>query len=133
MNTKSMHSFVDLCVASWIMWLIGGEGETSPPARKGHLTMGRRLAVMLFASLLPLLLSGTAEAHANLVRSDPPAGALLQVAPKALVLEFSEELDPSFSRVQLHNSKNQIVNPGPGVIDPASPLIMRLELGDLPK
>src|SRR5215216_6534463 len=95
--------------------------------------MSRRLAVFLFASVLALLLSGVAEAHADLVRSDPPAGALLQAAPTALVLEFSEDLDPSFSRVQLYNSKNQIVNPGPGAIDPASPLIMRLALGDLPK
>jgi copper transport protein len=67
------------------------------------------------------------------VRSEPPAGALLDAAPKELVLEFSEELDPGFSRVQLYNSKNQVINAGPGVIDPAAPTIMRLALGELPK
>jgi len=95
--------------------------------------MGKRLSSILCGLLLTLLITRPADAHANLVSSDPPAGALLQAAPKALVLEFSEELDPSFSRVQLYNSKNQIVNPGPGVVDPAFPLIMRLALGDLPK
>jgi copper transport protein len=96
--------------------------------------MGRRIIISLCcALLLALLLSTAAEAHADLVRSTPPAGALLQAAPKELVLEFSEELDPSFSRVQLHDSKNQIVNAGPGTIDPANPLIMRLELQDLPR
>ena len=50
-----------------------------------------------------------------------------------LVLEFSEDLDPSFSQVQLFNSKNQVVNAGPGAIDPAAPLMLRLALGDLPK
>jgi copper transport protein len=76
---------------------------------------------------------GRADAHANLVRSQPAAGALLQTAPKELVLEFSEELDPSFSRVQLVNSTSHVINAGPGVIDPGSPRIMRLTLQDLPK
>src|SRR5437867_2628568 len=94
----------------------------------------KRCAIpLLCAILLALLLVGPAEAHANLVRSEPPAGALLQTAPKELVLEFSEELDPSFSRVQLADSKNQIINSGPGVIDPANPRIMRLALQELPK
>jgi len=95
--------------------------------------MGKRLSFILCGLLLALLITRPVDAHANLVKSDPSAGALLQTAPKAIVLEFSEELDPSFSRVQLYNSQNQIVNPGPGVVDPASPLIMRLALGDLPK
>jgi copper transport protein len=95
--------------------------------------MGRRFISVCCAALLALLLVAPVAAHANLVRSEPPAGALLQTAPKELVLEFSEELDPSFSRVQLHDSKNQIVNAGPGVIDPSNPRIMRLALQDLPK
>jgi copper transport protein len=95
--------------------------------------MGKRFVPILYGLVLALLITRPADAHANLVSSKPPAGALLQTAPKELVLEFSEELDPSFSRVQLYNSKNQIVNPGPGIIDPRSPLIMRLALGDLPK
>jgi methionine-rich copper-binding protein CopC len=95
--------------------------------------MGKRFVPILCGLLLALLIAHSADAHANLVKSDPPAGALLQAAPKQVVLEFSEELDPSFSRVQLYNSKNQVVNPGPGVIDPATPTVMRLALGDLPK
>ena len=94
--------------------------------------MGRRLPYMLGGLLLALLITRPVDAHANLVKSEPPAGALLQTAPKELVLEFSEELDPSFSRVQLYNGKNQVVNAGPGVIDAATPTIMRLALGKLP-
>jgi methionine-rich copper-binding protein CopC len=95
--------------------------------------MGKRFIPVLYGLVLALLIARPVEAHANLVKSDPPAGALLQVVPKEVVLEFSEELDPTFSRVQLYNSKNQVVNPGPGVIDPATPTMMRLALGDLPK
>jgi len=94
--------------------------------------MRRWTLPLLFNILLTLMLVGTAQAHANLVISVPPAGALLQTAPKKLVLEFSEELDPSFSQVQLSNSKNQIAHLGPGTIDPAA-RIMRFALPDLPK
>jgi copper transport protein len=95
--------------------------------------MGKRLVPLVFGLVLALLLARPVSAHANLVKSDPPAGALLQAAPKEIVLEFSEALDPSFSRVQLYNSKNQVVNPGPGTIGLAASTIMRLTLGDLPK
>ena len=94
--------------------------------------MGKRFIPLLCGLLLVLLIARPVDAHANLVKSDPPAGALLQTAPKEMVLEFSEELDPSFSRVQLLNSKNQVINAGPGVIDTATPTVMRLALGDLP-
>lgn len=95
--------------------------------------MGRRVPSALLAFLLALLLIRQVEAHAKLVRSQPAAGALLDAAPSELILEFSEELDPSFSSVQLQGSANQVVNTGPGLIDPAAPYILRLALGDLPK
>jgi copper transport protein len=95
--------------------------------------MRRRILSLLFACVLVLLLAQTASAHADLVRSEPAAGALLNVAPKELRLEFSEDLDQSFSRVQLFNSKNQIINAGPGQIDAAAPTVLRLALGELPK
>lgn len=94
--------------------------------------MARRISLIL-ALLVLLVLPRTAEAHANLVRSTPAAGALLDAAPKELVLEYTEDLDPSFTRVQLLNSKNQVIEPGPGTIDPAAPKLLRLALGDLPK
>jgi copper transport protein len=100
---------------------------------QGKLIMVRRTISSMLTLLLLLLLARPVEAHANLVRSEPQAGALLDTAPKELVLEFSEELDPGFSRIQLYNSKNQVVNAGPGLIDPAAPMVIRLALGDLPK
>ncbi len=95
--------------------------------------MLRRGISLTFAVILALLLIAPAEAHATMVRSEPPAGALLTTAPKELVLEFSERLDPSFSAVRLLNSNNQVVNAGPGVIDPAAPRVLRLALTALPK
>ncbi len=95
--------------------------------------MGRSIQAILVALALTFVLVGAVSAHANLKRSEPAAGALLDDAPKELIMEFSEELDPGFSRVQLYNSKNQVINAGPGVIDPTAPTIMRLTLGELSK
>ncbi len=95
--------------------------------------MGRRIIALLFALLLALPFVGPAEAHSSLVRSEPSPGALLDATPAMIVLEFNEELDPSFSSVQLLDSKNQVIEPGPGQIEPQSRLIMRLPLLELPK
>ncbi|KPV54728.1 hypothetical protein SE17_01840 [Kouleothrix aurantiaca] len=95
--------------------------------------MRNRGRVFAIALILALIFTRRVEAHATLVRSEPPAGATLDAAPKELVLEFSEDLDPGFSTVQLLNSSNAVVNPGPGVIDPSQPRILRLALADLSK
>jgi copper transport protein len=95
--------------------------------------MQRYIRSVIATFLVALLLAAPVAAHANLVRSEPAAGAVLQTAPKELVLEFSEELDPTFSRVQLVDSESQIVNAGPGTIDASNPKIIRLALHDLQK
>lgn len=89
------------------------------------------LATLLVCALLLIMIQPVA-AHANLEYSDPPAGALLQHAPKEIVIGFSEDLDPGFSAIRLLTSKNEVVHAGPGTIDPAAPRVMRLPLGALP-
>jgi hypothetical protein len=44
------------------------------------------------------VVSGTA-AHSRLVKSDPSARAVLDVAPKELKLWFNEAVEPAFARV----------------------------------
>jgi copper transport protein len=83
--------------------------------------------------LLALVLIAPVEAHANLVGSSPAAGEVLQTAPAEITLEFSEELDPSFSRIQLYDSKRQLVDTGPAVVDPADAKIFHLPLKELPQ
>jgi copper transport protein len=95
--------------------------------------MRRRLLALCAAALLALMLIAPVEAHANLVRSNPSAGAVLQAAPAEVMLEFSEELDPSFSRIQLFDSKSQPVDTGPSVVDAADAKIFHLPLKDLPR
>ncbi|MBK9942532.1 MAG: CopD family protein [Kouleothrix sp.] len=96
--------------------------------------MSRRMS-RVFAPALALaavlLLVLPVAAHANLVRSSPPAGAQLEVAPPSIELEFSEDLDGGFSRVQLFDSRNQLVEPGPGQVDAGNPRLLRLIIPDL--
>jgi copper transport protein len=73
----------------------------------------------------------TVSAHANLVRSDPPAGAVLPKAPQVVVLEFSEDLDAHFSKVKLVDASSQVVVEGPGAVDPAAPRVLHLDLPPL--
>ncbi len=87
------------------------------------------LVVLMLALLSP---AGLALAHANLVRSDPAAGAVLAQSPSMVTLEFSEDLDLSFSNVHLTDAKSQVIVKGPGVTDPATPRILKLPLPALP-
>ncbi len=90
----------------------------------------RALLALAVAGVLMLLPTGVAFAHANLVRSNPERGAVLAQPPKTITLEFSENLDPQLSQVQLLDAHGTVVAAGPGVIDGANPRVMRL---DLPK
>src|SRR3712207_5290791 len=95
--------------------------------------MTRHAISVLITCLLALLLTSTVGAHATIERAVPGPGATLQNPPEELVLEFSEELDPTFSSVELRNSNHEVVDPGPGTVDPAAPGTLRLALPDLPK
>jgi copper transport protein len=80
-----------------------------------------------------MMLAQPAAAHANLVRSNPAAGSTLDAAPPSIELEFNEPLDASFSRAQLLDSQNKVIEPGPGEVAPTNPQTLRLIIPDLPK
>src|SRR5262245_16677996 len=68
---------------------------------------------IVLSPLLAVLLAlggwtaGPAEAHANLVRSEPAAGAVLEAAPGELRLWFSEQPEASYSEVRLFDRAGQ--------------------------
>src|SRR5437879_12762333 len=71
----------------------------------------RRLLLPLMTAIMVLLVllgfADPASAHANLVRSDPPANAVLDVSPTQIRLWFSEAPEPGFSQVQLLDRAGQ--------------------------
>src|SRR5215470_736656 len=61
----------------------------------------RSAALVLGAVAATLLLAQPANAHADLVRSDPPNGSVLAHAPSTARLWFSEEISPKFSSARV--------------------------------
>lgn len=86
--------------------------------------LGRRRGVLgsaLLALLVLALTAGVASAHANLVRSNPAAGASLKTSPGAVQLWFSEALEPSFSRALVYDPNRQRVDLGDSHVAPDDP------------
>lgn len=53
---------------------------------------------------LSLVLPTAARAHAFLERATPPVGSTLPASPPALVIAFSEDVEPAFSRIEVHDA-----------------------------
>jgi hypothetical protein len=82
----------------------------------------------LLAALAMTGSAAPAMAHAFLQHASPGAGATLAVAPKEIVLEFSEPLEPTFSGVDVADAMNRDVEAAPAAISETS---MRVSLKTL--
>ena len=60
-----------------------------------------------FAVLLALMWPVAASAHAMLQHAEPSAGAVVHGSPADVRLEFSEQLEPSFSGVVITDDKGR--------------------------
>ncbi len=67
----------------------------------------RLLLAALLAFCLALVLPGTSEAHAILLRSDPAKDAVLSAAPYQVRMWFSEALNPAASTAAVVNGLTQ--------------------------
>lgn len=70
-----------------------------------------RLSVSAAAISLALV-STSAFAHAELEKSSPAANAALQGAPSEVAIDFSEEVEPKFSTIEVRDSKGTRVDKG---------------------
>jgi len=70
----------------------------------------------LLATLLLVGASAPAEAHAMLEHAGPGAAAVLTAAPKSVVLEFSEALEPAFSNVSVSDAASHDVGATQAVV-----------------
>lgn len=89
---------------------------------------GKWIWLILTALVVGLGGVRSAQAHANLVRSEPAAGSALADAPTVVVLVFSEALDARATSVELRDEQSRLVVAGPGEIDPAQPQLLQLPL-----
>lgn len=71
-------------------------------------------------------------AHAVLLRSNPPANAVLVQPPAQVELFFSEALEPKLSSIKVIDSNNQVVDAGDVRVDASDPTRMTVTLHVLP-
>jgi copper transport protein len=72
-----------------------------------------RLSVAGTAALLIYLtLAAAAFGHAKLLRTDPPEGRTLERTPRAVVLTFSEGIDPALVRLEVRDTAGRRVDRG---------------------
>lgn len=91
----------------------------------------RTISFLLIILLLAVSVS-IASAHANLVRSEPAANAILDKAPAQVRLWFSETPEPRFSQVQLFNrAGTQIDGVGLLRVDPSDAKLLSVTLPPL--
>lgn len=63
----------------------------------------RNALTLTAAALLALVVVPAAQAHAELIATTPPDGAVLRDAPRAVVLRFDEPLESSFATVEVRD------------------------------
>src|SRR4051812_44507754 len=77
-----------------------------------------------------------AAAHASLKIANPPANAVLDVAPKEIALTFNEKVEQAFSSITLtdaggHAVAGAVADKVKATVDAANPAILRLVLPPL--
>jgi len=71
-----------------------------------------RIIPATFAILVALALPNAVFAHAFPRSSMPPVGATLKTAPEAVVITFTEALEPRFSSIQVTDASGARVDTG---------------------
>ena len=88
-----------------------------------------------FTIVLTLLLSVFATrafAHAHLDHASPAVGSTVTSAPSAVVMWFTEKLEPKFSTAEVHNAQGAAVQAGKATVNPANQAELRVPLKSLP-
>ena len=73
-----------------------------------------------------------AEAHANLVRSEPSANSTLGASPDRITLRFTEPMEARFSEIQVLNSAGSRVDNEDSTVDANDLTVMSVSLSSLP-
>jgi len=89
-----------------------------------------KLRALILALLLALLTAGSALAHANLVRSNPAANAVLDQAPAQITLEFSEAVDPHLSKIEVLFADGTVVDGSDTTRSPDDSKVLAVSLKD---
>jgi hypothetical protein len=86
--------------------------------------------LIIASSALFLALGGNGvQAHAFLDHAEPSVGSTVQTAPRELSLSFTQDLEPTFSTVEVRNANGARVDQGKARVSAG---VMRVGLKPLP-
>jgi copper transport protein len=92
----------------------------------------RHARLILFFALTWWLVATPVSAHANLVRSEPPASSAQRVSPPQVFLWFSEDIEANFSSVSVLDSTGTAVDKGDSHRLPTDVKALAVSLPPLP-
>ena len=82
------------------------------------------IAVLISAAFA----SSGAQAHAMLERADPLVGSTVRTPPRQILLWFTEELEPAFSRIEVRDASGARVDGGKAQVDRSNKSLLRVSL-----
>jgi hypothetical protein len=87
-----------------------------------------QIVLRVSISLLAAAAATPAFSHAALNQAEPRVGSTVNAAPHEVVLSFTEQLEPAFSRIEVRDAGGKRVDGGPTKIDRST---MRVPLSPL--
>ena len=85
------------------------------------------LALLMLLSQAP----APAEAHANLVESDPAVNSVLPESPDSVTIRFTEPLEPELSEIRVLNAQGRRVDGENSKVDANDPHLLSVSVGQL--
>ena len=85
--------------------------------------------VLVFAALV-LSRPDSASSHANLADADPAPNSVLDTPPSRITIWFTEPLEPSFSAIEVLDSRGSRLDNDDSAVDPRNPTVMYVTLQD---
>ena len=89
------------------------------------------LTVLLACTLALAVQSQVAEAHANIIRSEPLANSTLDSSPQRITIWFSEPMEAAFSEIQVLNATGARVDNKDSAVDANDLTVMSVNLPEL--
>jgi methionine-rich copper-binding protein CopC len=86
----------------------------------------------IVVAALSTLLPSAALAHAMLDHANPSVGSSQAVAPREVVLSFTEDLEPAFSTIEVRSENGSVMSSGKARVDPKQRTQLRVPLKALP-
>ena len=88
------------------------------------------VALVLVIAALVLSRPDSASAHANLADADPAPNSVLDTPPSRITIWFTEPLEPSFSAIEVLDSRGSRLDNDDSAVDPRNPTVMYVTLQD---